>query len=82
MSALKRTVLTGGEYDELWSDDYRLKIAYRGQKEITAVFDGDWHCEEKQSENVECFVRSSAYFAEKLGLERTVPVPVLALLGE
>ena len=66
MSALKRIVLTGGGYDELWSDDYTLKIAYRGQKEITAVFDGEWHCEEKQSEDVEAFVRSSAYFAHKL----------------
>ena len=66
MSALKRKVLIGGKYDELWSADYKLKIAYRNQQEITAVYDGEWHCEEKQSEAIEAFVRSSAYFAEKL----------------
>lgn len=66
MSALKRKVFIGGRYDELWSSDYKLKIAYRSQQEIDAVYDGHWHCAENQSESIESFVRSSAYFADKL----------------
>lgn len=66
MSSLKRRVDVSGEYEELWSDDYKLKIKYSNQKELTAVFDGDWHCEQKQSDAADAFVRSSAYFADKL----------------
>lgn len=66
MYALKRKVLIGGEYDEIWSADYTLKIAYRNQTFVSAVYDGSWHCEESQSEDVETFVRSSAYFSDKL----------------
>ena len=66
MSALTRRVQIGGKYKELWSDDYKLKIEYEDQREITAVFDGEWQSEEKRSDEVEAFVRSSAYFAEKL----------------
>ena len=66
MSSLKRKVFIGGMYDELWSNDYKLRIAYRNQEEISAVYDGSWHCETPQSEDVERFVRSSAYFADML----------------
>lgn len=66
MSALRRKVFIGGDYDELWSSDFKLKVAYRNQQEINAVYDGKWHCEERQSEGIETFVRSSAYFADQL----------------
>lgn len=80
MSSLKRRVDIGGEYTELWSDDYKLKIKYRNQKELTAVFDGDWHCERKQSDAIEVFVRSSAYFTDKL--EKFSPELLCEVCGE
>ena len=33
MDALRRRVLTYGGYDELWSDDYRLRIRYHRPRE-------------------------------------------------
>lgn len=66
MSSLTRRVSVGGKYKELWSDDYKLKIEYEDQSEIEAIFDEKWRCMEKRSDTVDTFVRSSAYFAEKL----------------
>lgn len=66
MSSLKRRVYIGGEYTELWSDDYKLKIEYKNQTAIEAFFDGFWRCENAQPDAVCSFVRSSAYFADKL----------------
>ncbi|HPS75127.1 MAG TPA: hypothetical protein PLD83_01665, partial [Oscillospiraceae bacterium] len=30
------TVWFGGEYDEHWTDDYRLTVTYRGRAAVTA----------------------------------------------
>lgn len=80
MSSLKRRVFIGGEYQELWSDDYKLKIEYENQTEVTAVFDGDWHCESETSAEVSAFVRSSAYFAD--WLEKVSPSMLREVTGK
>ena len=47
MDALRRRVLTYGGYDELWSDDYRLRIRYHRPREYyLRLVNGVWEPED------------------------------------
>ena len=62
---MTRTVFTYGGYDELWSDDYKLKIRYHRPREYKMIFDGNtWQPEDTVHPFMAKYLRSAAVFAE------------------
>lgn len=65
MDALRRRVFTYGGYDELWSDDYRLKIRYHRPREyFLRRENGVWQPEDRVHPFMAQYLRSAAVFAE------------------
>ena len=64
MDALRRRVLTYGGYDELWSDDYRLRIRYHRPREYyLRLVNGVWEPEDTVHPFMAQSLRSAAVFA-------------------
>ena len=64
MDALRRRVLTYGGYDELWSDDYRLRIRYHRPREFyLRLVTGVWEPEDTVHPFMAQYLRSAAVFA-------------------
>ena len=64
MDALRRRVLTYGGYDELWSDDYRLRIRYHRPREYyLRLVNGVWEPEDTVHPFMAQYLRSAAVFA-------------------
>lgn len=64
MDALSRSVFTYGAYDELWSDDYKLRIRYHRPREFRLTLkNGVWTPDDIVHPFTAQYLRSAATFA-------------------
>lgn len=67
MDAVTRAASTYGSYDELWSNDGKLKVLYHDKREFTLHFDGTaWSVDDCTDRNTSTYLIASAVISEAI----------------